>query len=54
MHNLRTVGTGGILKKYLSQLEQRREYDVDRKEEIDEEHLYFDWRYKNEKYRLIK
>ena len=57
MHKLRTIATGGVLKEYLKQLEEEPEDLIGRdenkiEEEVDEGHLYFDWKYKEKKYRL--
>lgn len=58
MHKLRTVATGGILKEYLKQLEKEPEDLIGKdenktEEEVDEGHLYFDWRRHEQKYRLL-
>ena len=57
MHKMRTVATGGVLKEYLKQLEEEPEDLIGKNEnkvedEIDEGHLYFNWRYREKKYRL--
>ena len=57
MHRLRTVATGGVLKQYLKQLEKEPEDLIGKdenktEEEIDEGHLYFDWKHKEKKYKL--
>ena len=58
MHKMRTVATGGVLKEYLKQLEQEPEDLIGKNEnktegEIDEGHLYFGWKYKEKKYKLV-
>lgn len=58
MHKMRTVATGGVLKEYLKQLEQEPEDLIGKDEtktedEIDEGHLYFGWKYKDKKYKLV-
>lgn len=58
MHKLRTVATGGVLKEYLKQLEQEPEDLIGKDEnntedELDEGHLYFGWKYKEKKYKMV-
>ena len=58
MHKMRTVATGGVLKKYLKQLEEEPEDliggDENKTEgEIDEGHLIFGWESKVKKYKMI-
>ena len=58
MHKMRTVATGGVLKKYLKELEEEPEDLIGKDEtkvedEVDEGHLYFGWEYQEKKYRLI-
>lgn len=58
MHKLRCVSTGGVLKEYLSALENEPEDLIGKSDEEDENsgeddpHLYFNWRRKEQKYRL--
>ena len=57
MHKMRTVATGGVLKEYLKQLEVDPEDLIGKdqtkvEDEVDEGHLYFNWRYRQKKYRL--
>ena len=57
MHRMRTVATGGVLKKYLKQLEQEPEDLIGKDEtktedEMDEGHLYFEWKYQQKRYQL--
>ena len=57
MYKVRTVATGGVLKRYFKQLEQEPEDligkdDSKTEDEINEGHLYFSWKYKEKKYRL--
>jgi plasmid rolling circle replication initiator protein Rep len=59
MHKLRAIATGGVLKEYLKALEDEPEdlIHVDGEEEIatdDDTHLYFGWKQKEKKYRLVK
>ena len=58
MHKMRTVATGGVLKKYLNELEEEPEDLIGKdetkvKDEIDEVHLCFGWERQEKKYRLI-
>lgn len=58
MHKMRTIATGGVLKEYLKQLEQEPEDLIGKDEtktgdEIDEGHLYFGWKYRDKKYKLV-
>ena len=58
MHKIRTVATGGVLKKYLKQLEEEPEDLIGRDEnktkgEIDEGHLLFGWKSEVKKYKMI-
>ena len=58
MHKMRTIATGGVLKKYLKQLEEEPEdligTDENKtEEEIDEGHLLFNWKSKVKKYKMI-
>lgn len=54
MHKSRTVATGGLLRDYLSELEQEPEdligKDNEGEELVDEGHLYFGWKRKHKKY----
>ena len=56
-HRLRMISTGGVLKDYLKQLEEEPEDLIGKDElktddEIDEGHLYFEWKYQEKKYKL--
>jgi plasmid rolling circle replication initiator protein Rep len=59
MHKLRAIATGGVLKEYLKALEDEPEdlIHVDGEEEAiatdDETHLFFGWKQKEKKYRLL-
>ena len=58
MHKMRTIATGGVLKKYLKQLEEEPEDLIGRdenesEEEIDEGYLLFGWESKVKKYKMI-
>lgn len=53
-HNIRTVATGGILKEYLKQSEEDKQWimkDSSTKEETI--NIYFNWRYNNKNYQLL-
>ena len=57
MHRMRTIATGGVLKDYLKQLEEELEDLIGKDElktesEVNEGHLYFEWKYQERKYRL--
>ena len=61
MHKLRAIATGGVLKEYLKALEDEPEdlihVDGDEEEKAiaseDETHLFFGWKPREKKYRLI-
>lgn len=57
MHKLRCVATGGVLKQYLKELEQDPDDLIGKEEtaekEVDEGHLYFGWKRREKKYRLV-
>ena len=57
MHKMRCVSTGGVLKEYLRELEQEPDDLVGKgeevQEEVDEGHLYFGWKRKVNKYKLV-
>lgn len=57
MHKMRTIGTGGVLKKYLRDLEQEPDDLIGKDDqgegEVDEGHLYFGWKRKQKKYKLV-
>lgn len=56
MHKTRAIATGGVLKEYLKELEQEPSDLIgdDNQAEVDEGHLYFDWKRKEKKYRLLE
>lgn len=61
MHKLRAIATGGVLKEYLRALEDEPEdlIHVDDQEEKaiatdDDTHLYFGWKQKEKKYKLLQ
>lgn len=57
IHKMKCVTTGGVLKEYLKALENEPEDLIGKDDENDKEdndpHLYFNWRYKEKKYRLL-
>ena len=56
MHKLRCVVTGGVLKEYLKQLEEEPEDLIGKNEtevSVDEGHLYFNWKKREKRYRLV-
>jgi plasmid rolling circle replication initiator protein Rep len=57
LHKTRAIATGGVLKDYLKALEEEPEdligKDEDGNNTIDEGHLYFGWKQREKKYRLI-
>lgn len=57
MHKLRCVATGGVLKQYLKELEQDPDDLIGKEEtaekEVDEGHLYFGWKRREKKYKLV-
>lgn len=58
MHKLRCVATGGVLKQYLKELEQDPDDLIGKEEtaekEVDEGHLYFGWKRREKKYKLVE
>lgn len=58
MHNARTVATGGLLKDYFSELESDPNDLIGTDQEgealVDEGHLYFGWKSKDKKYKLVE
>lgn len=55
MHKMKSVVTGGVLKEYLKELEQEPEDLIgqDNEGEADEGHLFFGWKPKQKKYRMV-
>lgn len=55
MHKMRCIGTGGVLKEYLKELEEEPDDLIGESEsgEVDEAKLYFGWKRKEKKYRMI-
>jgi len=56
MHKMKSVITGGVLKDYLKELEEEPENLVgeDNSAEINEGHLYFEWKQEKKKYKLVE
>ena len=55
MHKMRAIATGGVLKDYLKELEEEPADLIGDSEsgEIDEASLYFGWKRKEKKYRMV-
>lgn len=55
LHKTRAVAVGGVLRKYMSELEQEPEDLVGENGEggVDEGHLYFGWKRQQKKYKLV-
>lgn len=55
MHKMKCVTTGGVLKEYLRALEEEPEDLIGKREEdeADEGHLYFGWKKREKKYRMV-
>jgi plasmid rolling circle replication initiator protein Rep len=55
MHKMRAIATGGVLKEYLKELEEEPEDLIGDSEsgEVDEASLYFGWKRKEKKYRMV-
>lgn len=56
MNRVRCIATGGVLKEYLKALEDEPEDLIGKSDEeamVDEGHLYFGWRNREKKYRMI-
>jgi plasmid rolling circle replication initiator protein Rep len=56
IHKMKAVVTGGVLKEYLKELEQDPEDLIGEGDEgeADQGHLYFGWKRKEKKYKLVK
>ena len=56
LYKVRRVAVGGILRSYMKKLEEEPEdligQDEENENEVDEGHLYFEWRCREKKYRL--
>lgn len=56
IHKMKCVTTGGVLKEYLKSLENEPEDLIGKDDQDDKQdddfHLYFNWKYKEKKYRL--
>lgn len=55
LHRTKAIAVGGILREYLRELEQEPEDLIgkDGENDLDEGHLYFTWRKKQKKYKLV-
>jgi plasmid rolling circle replication initiator protein Rep len=56
MHNVRSIGLGGVLKTYMSVLENEPDDLIgnDDKNSVDEGHFYFEWKTKVKRYKMIQ
>lgn len=58
MHKMKAVVTGGVLKEYLAELENEPEDLIGNDEQgegdLDEGHLYFEWKRSEKKYRMAE
>lgn len=56
LHRTKAIAVGGILREYLRELEQEPEDLIgqDNEGDVDEGHLYFGWRKKQKKYKLVE
>ena len=56
LYKIRRVSVGGVLRSYLKKLEEEPEdligKDEKNENEVDEGHLYFEWKFREKKYRL--
>ena len=57
LYKMRCISVGGILRSYMRKLEEEPEDlisvdDLKTQDEVDEGHLYFEWKYREKKYRL--
>ena len=56
LYKVRRVSVGGVLRSYMKKLEQEPEdligKDEENENEVDEGHLYFQWKYQEKKYKL--
>ena len=56
LYKIRRISVGGVLRPYLKKLEKEPEdligKDEENENEIDEGHLYFEWKYQEKKYKL--
>ncbi len=54
---MRSISVGGVLRQYLRKIEEEPEdliaiNEMKTENEIDEGHLYFEWKYQEKKYKL--
>jgi hypothetical protein len=58
MHKTRAIAVGGVLRKYFRELEEEPQdligEDEEGEGELDEGHLYFGWKRKVKKYKLVE
>ncbi|MEG3882042.1 protein rep [Microcoleus sp. herbarium7] len=55
LHRTKAIAVGGILREYMRELEAEPDDLIgeDNEDEVDEGHLYFGWKRKNKKYKLV-
>jgi hypothetical protein len=55
MHRIKAIATGGILREYFRELEREPEDLIgeDNEGDVDEGHMYFGWKRREKKYRLV-
>lgn len=55
LHKTRTVAVGGVLRKYMAELEKDPDDLIgeDDQGDVDEGHLYFEWKREKKKYKLV-
>lgn len=56
LHHMKAIAVSGVLRDYMRELEQEPEDFIgeDNQADIDEGHLYFEWKNKQKKYKLIE
>ncbi len=56
LYKIRRISVGGVLRSYMKKLEEEPEdligKDEENENEVDEGHLYFEWKFREKKYRL--
>ena len=56
LYKIRRIAVGGVLRSYMKKLEEEPEdligHDKENENEVDEGHLYFEWKFREEEYRL--
>ena len=57
LYKMRSISVGGLLRSYMKKLEEEPEDlihvdEIETESEVDEGHLYFEWKYQQKKYKL--